>query len=285
MLNESSTIQSAIEAATNANALMYMPTPSLRPFIDRFVIVEFPFDRSLRLMPTTSFLAEFRFRGDCVLDSGAMLPRAVISGLRDTSVTRSYMGGSAILLTKFTEIGARAFLSNSLDTFFNNTLPMEKVLGSSHELGIIDEELTAAKDHIERIQIAEGFLLEHLRKTRLDPIISAAVARIEQNGTTIRIEELARQMGLSQSALERRFRRKVGTSPKRFESILRFKNAIRLGVLGQDFTSIAHSAGYTDQSHFINHFKRATGFAPSIFFRQSAICKTAEFLQVAFTSN
>jgi AraC-like DNA-binding protein len=273
------------EKAVNANVLIQVPTPALRRFVKSFVIVEFPFDRKIILLPNTSFVAVFRFRGESVFDGRIKLPRAAISGLRDTVVTRCFIGGTAILLVMFTEIGASAFLRYPLDMFFNTTTPIEKVFDLSPQLNVLDEQIAEAKDHAQRIQIVELFLLEHLLKTKLDPVASIAVARIEEEGATARIEEVARRMGLSQSALERRFRRNVGTSPKRFSSILRLKDAIRLGARGQDFTSISHSAGYSDQSHFINDFKRATGFAPSAFFQQSAICKNAEFLQVAFASN
>ena len=277
-------LNKAIEAE-NANVTMQMPSPPLRPFVKRFVIVEFPFERKLTLLPTSSFLAEFRFKGENTLNDGLKLPRAMISGLWDTPRTRIYMGGSRILLTMFTEIGAIAFLRNSLDKFFNATIAMEEVLGRAQELDLIEEQLAESEDHGKQIQIIESFLLEHLWNTGLDPIVFNAVARMEQTTATIRIEELAQGMGLSQSALERRFRRNVGTSPKRFLSILRFNNAIRLRNRGQDFTSIAHSTGYSDQSHFINEFKRIMGLAPSNFFQQSTICRNAEFLQVAFTSN
>ena len=274
-------------AVTGPNAHVFMQTPNLalHPFVERFVIVEFPFDRELKLLPTTNFFAELRIGGENGLDGQARLPDAVISGLRDKVRSRSYKGGSAIMLIKFTEMGAIAFLRNPLDRFFNRTTSMGKVFEHSTEFGPLDQQLAAAKNHTQRIQIMESFLLEHIRKTRLDPVVSDAIACLEQNGSTIHIEELAREMGLSQSALERRFRRKVGASPKRFASILRIKCAIHLRIQGQDFTSIAHSAGYSDQSHFINDFKRATGFAPSSFFRRSRMCKNAEFLQVAFASN
>jgi AraC-like DNA-binding protein len=275
------------EAAVNANVLIQVPTPALRPFVKRIVIVEFPFERKLSLLPTTSFVAEFRFSGENALDGGDKLPRTTISGLRETSRTRCYMGGSAILLAMFTEIGPMTILRSRLDTFFNTTTPLEKVLDCGPQLSLLDEQLAAAIDHPQRIKIVERFLLEHVNETRLDPTVFAAVAHIQQSNATIRIERLARRMGLSLSAFERRFRRKVGASPKRFASIFRLKNAIRLraGSREDDFTSIAHSAGYTDQSHFIKDFKRATGSAPSAFFRQSAMCKNAQFLQVAFASN
>ncbi len=274
-----------LRAGANANVLMQMPTAALRPFVKRFVIVEFPFDRKLKLLPETGFVAEFRFKGECALDGGVALPRPAISGLWNTARQRSYPGGTAILLVLFTEIGARALLGSPLDTFFNTTSAMEAVLNPPAELGSLEEQLAAAKDHACRIQIAERFLLERVHNSRPDPFVSAAVVRIEETQATIRIDELARGMGFSQSALERRFRRNVGTSPKQFASLLRLKNAIHLRNRGHDFISAAHAAGYSDQSHFINDFKRVTGLAPSAFFRCMRMCKNAEFLQVAFSFN
>jgi AraC-like DNA-binding protein len=257
----------------------------LRPFVKSIVIVEFPFDRKLKLLPDTGFVAEFRFKGDYALNDGANMPRAAVSGLWDTARTRIYTGGTAILLVMFRESGAIACLRAPLDTLFNTTTAAEKVLNGAWELGPLDEQLAAARDHARRVQVAEGFLLQHIHNVRPDSFVSNALACIEETQATIRIEELARRVGLSQSALERGFRRNVGTSPKQFASLLRLKNATRLRARGHDFTSIAHSAGYTDQSHFNKNFKRFTGLAPSVFFQETTQCKNAESLQVAFAAN
>ena len=269
----------------NAQVFFHAPREALRPFVKRFVVVEFPFDRTLTLLPDTSFLAEFRLRGDGVLDGRASLPRAAISGLWDTARTRTYPAGTAILLAVFTEVGAKAFLRNSLDTLFNTTAAMEHVVDGTSELGLRGEELEGVTDNARRVEAAEEFLLRHAHDLELDPFVSNALACIEETQGTVRIEELSRRVGLSQSALERRFRRSVGTSPKHFESILRFKSALRLRASGQDLTWIAHSAGYSDQSHFNKDFKQFTGLAPSQFFDQTIQCKNAEFLQVAFARN
>jgi AraC-like DNA-binding protein len=76
---------------------------------------------------------------------------------------------------------------------------------------------------------------------------------------------------LSQSALERRFRKVVGLSPKKFAALVRLRHAVRLRAGGADFTAVAHGAGYFDQAHFINDFRRVTGSAPDAFFRQAAV--------------
>jgi AraC-like DNA-binding protein len=269
----------------NANVLVQQPTQALRPFIKRFVFVDFPFDRKLKLLPDTNLVAEFRFRGENALDGGTNLPRAVISGLWDTARTRTYPRGTAILMVMFTETGATAFLPEPLDSLFNRTTAIDNVISRAPDFGRLIEQLAAAKDHAHRVQVAERFFLERARNSSRDPFASAAIAWIEQTQAAIRIEELAQRVGLSQSALERRFRRSVGTSPKQFASILRVKNAFRLRAQGHGFTSIAYSAGYSDQSHFINDFKRVTGLAPSAFFQESAVCTNAQSLQVAFAAN
>ena len=268
-----------------ANVFAQAPCEALRPFVKRFVIVEFPFDRKLKLLPDTNFTTELRFRGEHALDGDRELPRAAISGLWDTARTRIYRGGTGILLVMFTESGASAFLRNPLDALVNTTAAMEHVLDGVPELAVLDEQLAEAKNHARRVQITESFLLARVHNNGLDSLVSAAVARLEATQASVRIEELARQVGLSQSALERRFRRNVGTSPKQFASILRLKNAVRLRAVGHDFTSIAHSAGYSDQSHFTNDLKRVTGLAPSAFFQQSSLCRTSASLQVAFAAN
>src|SRR5262245_24332477 len=65
-------------APENAKVFVQAPCEALSPFVKRFAIVEFPLDRKLKLLPDTSFVAEFRFKGDGALDGRANLPRASI---------------------------------------------------------------------------------------------------------------------------------------------------------------------------------------------------------------
>jgi AraC-like DNA-binding protein len=86
---------------------------------------------------------------------------------------------------------------------------------------------------------------------------------MERSATRGRIGALANYTGLSQSALERRFRRVVGVSPKKFASILQLRRAVALLSDGKNHTEAALQAGYFDQAHFINAFHRATGTSPT----------------------
>jgi AraC-like DNA-binding protein len=247
-----------------------VPNPALRSFIKRFLVVEFPsFHRDTHL-PDTSPVAAFSFRGGCRIDGGRWVPPPALPGLRETLRAHEHCHGHAVLLTTFTPVGASAFLRPSLEEFAGTTTDLAGILGHPTELDRLHERLVGAQNHGRRIQLLEDFLLTRVRVSAPDPLVAAAVAWLQEGTVAKRINDLTRYIGLSQSALERRFRRIVGVSPKKFASMVRLGYAVRLRATGTDLTTAAHTAGYFDQSHFIKDFRRATGSAPEAFFRQAA---------------
>jgi len=83
---------------------------------------------------------------------------------------------------------------------------------------------------------------------------------------------LARDLGVSQEVLEKRFRRRVGATPKQFASILRFRRAIAVHRPGRDLGSLALEAGYYDQAHFNRQFRFVTGSAPGALLTSEEYC-------------
>ncbi|GBF49315.1 transcriptional regulator, AraC domain protein [Leptospira ryugenii] len=71
------------------------------------------------------------------------------------------------------------------------------------------------------------------------------------------VEEMAAAVNLSTRQLQRKLKESTGFSPHDFLKILRLQQAFRKDYL--DF--------YVDQSHFINHFKKITGFTPKEYFK------------------
>jgi AraC-like DNA-binding protein len=247
-----------------------VPDRALRPFIQRFLVVEFPSLHCDAHLPDTSPVAAFSFRGECRIDGDRWAPPAAFTGLRETLRAHEHCREHAVLLATFTPVGAAAFLRPSLEEFSGTTTDLAGVLGRQKELGWLSEQLAGAQNHGRRIKLLEDFLLARVLVSAPDPLVAAAVAWLEQQTRAKRIDDLTRYIGLSQSALERRFRRVVGVSPKKFASLVRLRRAVQTRVTGADFTAAAYAAGYFDQSHFINDFRRATGSPPDAFFRQAA---------------
>ena len=253
----------------NTQLLIQAPCPALRPFVRRLMVVESSATHGDAHLPDTSPVAAFRFQGDCRLDSGVQAPQAALTGLWDTMRTHAHSQDHAVVIVTFTAIGAAALLHHPFYEFANSTTDLAAVLGHSAGLDSLYEQLATAGNHATRIRLVEAFLLRYVDKSRLDLDIAGAVTLIEQTQAMLRIEELAQKIGLSQSALERRFQRCVGVAPRKFASLVRLKNVVQLREQGVDLTTIAHTAGYYDQAHFIRDFKRFTGLAPSAFFALS----------------
>lgn len=256
-------------AIDDTQVLIQTPSEALRPFVTRLLVVESTAARGDVHLPEPGPIAAFSFRGDCQLSDGTEVPRAAITGLWDTVRTHVHSRDHAVVIVAFTATGAAALLRQPLEELANTTTDLDAVLGRPAAWDRLHDQLATAASHAQRIRLVEDLLLAHAANARPDPLVTAAVAWIERTQAMMRIEELARRIGLSQSALERRFRRLVGTSPRRFASLVRLQNVVRLRNAGTDLTAIAHAAGYCDQSHFIKDFKRFTGLTPGAFFTRA----------------
>jgi len=94
---------------------------------------------------------------------------------------------------------------------------------------------------------------------------AAALARdyLEENAErAVLSEELEAVTGLDRYALSRHFRATYSTSPHRFLLMRRLQRARRLIQTGEPLAEIAVAAGFSDQSHFNRHFKKAFGLTP-----------------------
>lgn len=94
--------------------------------------------------------------------------------------------------------------------------------------------------------------------------IAKAVAWLRQNfDQPIRVEELARELGMSVSGFHRHFKAVTAMSPLQFQKQLRLLEARRL-MLGEDLdaASAAYRVGYNDASHFNREYKIVFGDPP-----------------------
>jgi AraC-like DNA-binding protein len=94
---------------------------------------------------------------------------------------------------------------------------------------------------------------------------AAARAReylMENVDRAVTSSELEAVTGLDRYALSRHFRAAFSTSPHRFLVMRRLQNARRMIAKGEPLAQIAVEAGFSDQSHFIRHFKKAFGMTP-----------------------
>ncbi|HEX8994647.1 MAG TPA: AraC family transcriptional regulator [Ktedonobacterales bacterium] len=96
------------------------------------------------------------------------------------------------------------------------------------------------------------------------PNITRAVERLRQDFTQpLRIDQLARELGMSVSGLHHHFKAVTALSPLQFQKRLRLQEARRL-MLAEDLdaASAAYRVGYRDASHFNREYKSLFGVPP-----------------------
>jgi AraC-like DNA-binding protein len=94
--------------------------------------------------------------------------------------------------------------------------------------------------------------------------IARAVERLRQDfDQPLRIEEIARELGMSVSGFHHHFKAVTAMSPLQFQKQLRLQEARRL-MLGEDLdaASAAYRVGYHDASHFNREYKSLFGVPP-----------------------
>ena len=84
----------------------------------------------------------------------------------------------------------------------------------------------------------------------------------EDLAETLTLSELAQAVGLSAFHASRLFSAHVGMPPHAWRNQLRLNRALGLLRQGMSVTDVAAATGFTDQSHFTKHFKRAYGAPP-----------------------
>jgi AraC-like DNA-binding protein len=120
------------------------------------------------------------------------------------------------------------------------------------------------RDAPERITIPalEAALLQRLAPDR-DPRVDAAVEKIIRGAG--RIEEIAREIGISRQHLARQFQHHVGVSPKTFARLMRFRRLLSALPENPDWADVAAQHGYYDQAHLIDEFRELAGETPNAF--------------------
>ena len=112
----------------------------------------------------------------------------------------------------------------------------------------------------------EGARLGHLlASSRGDTRrISRAIGRLrEQYNAPLKMEEIARELGMSVSGFHHHFKSVTSMSPLQFQKQIRLQEARRL-MLGEDLdaASAGHRVGYEDPAYFSRDYKKLFGAPP-----------------------
>lgn len=247
----------------------HFPADQLKPYIKYFVVSENASENKYKVFPSSGLVIGFQYKGQLASikeNTENRLSSAGITGITDGYKIFKSSADIGTILVYFTEIGFTHFASHPANELFNLSLSLDDVFDRKN-VEEVEEKLAIATTDKQRIKVVEQFLLSQLKGIETDKLIVEAVKLIYQSKGAIRIKKLNEKLFISQSPFEKRFRKVVGTTAKKFASIVRFNAVLDNLNNAKSLTDICYENNFFDQAHFIKDFKQFTGDTPENFKR------------------
>lgn len=188
--------------------------------------------------------------------------RRFVLGPSDRVRRLRYQGAIDLAGVRLRPTAAARLFKNSVPTMADRIVPLVDLLP---DLDRAIASATASPQAPNQVLTWLGEALErHVDAGRSpNPILERATSEIRRQHGRVRIGRLARNLGISQRQLERRFLAGLGLSPKRWCRITRFQAALQALSSGRAWVDLAHDFGYADQAHFSREFRAFAGEPPS----------------------
>lgn len=251
----------------------YPPSPALAPYVRRHYVfsAELPKDFELidRLLSETAFV-RILIRGDWTAEtvpgywSGA--GPVVLFGPNALPLRVRVRGPFTVAGFAIRPSGWRSLFDRAASDYTDAMLPLSVAWG-----GIADTlwaEMAGAGDDATMIAAMERAVTAQLalvRHQRADEQM-ARFEVIARTDSTMRIEDVSAELGLSVRQLERRCHATFGMSPK---AVLRRSRFLDMATAMRGFSSPSEeelaALRYFDQSHLNREFKRFAGMTPRVF--------------------
>ena len=199
-----------------------------------------------------------------------------VAGPRTHALFKNATGIARAVILQFKPGWSAQLLGVAASTLTDRIVLLEDIWGRSG--GDLGPELLTARSLPEVLdQLARAIAL------RTHQTFEPASARLARRavrlleGDAVRVDSVAKQLGVTARHLRRVFTESVGIGPKDFARTVRLQRAVRMAATSHDWVRIAANAGYYDQSHLIADFRELVGLTPGAFLkREGARPDTAE---------
>jgi AraC-like DNA-binding protein len=262
-------------APMNIAYLEAQPSPVLQPYVDCYWLQSFTetqgeYSPVQRCVPLGMVELIVHLDEDCCEvcfdNRWHRLPRIFMAGLYCDSVVWRSPGNSRKFGIRLNPEAMHLFFNLAAAELYSDYSDVANI-GLNHTLEY-SEQLAGVTSFNQAIRQTEAYLVSRLQKVKAQDSYLVEAARMMRSAKgDITIEELSRAVSVSPRQLQRSFRDQLGTSPKTYSRLIRFRNAyLQMHKLEEagGWAGISYASGYADQAHFIREFKEFTGQIPNV---------------------
>lgn len=255
----------------------FEPSPGLSPFVECYWLHSFeageheepPIQKCLPIgMYEILFFLDDNVGAILTDGEWVQLPRSFFVGIYDNPVIWKMPGSgrlfgirlkpetfyrlfdvpAASLYCAYSELGA--FMGTAMECF------QQGIYGRENIEDIIAQTEVYLANRLTIMERSRNYIVE-------------AANLIRQAKGNITVEEVSNTVSVGMRQLQRSFKENMGTSPKSYVRIIRFRNALTWLNSKSEWSDITYDLGYADQAHFIREFRQFAGEAPQSVVRNS----------------
>lgn len=251
------------------------PSPALQPYVDCYWMVSFG-GAAGEVSPTQSCLPVGMVEVIVQLDNNTCdvyvdgqwqpLPKVFLAGMYQERVMWRAAGSTRKFGIRLKPETFSAIFKTPPAVVYSDFTGLHNVVG--READFLAEKLSETSGMVAIAAQAEAFLLAQIHRQQAEQHYVVKAARlIRSTKGNMSIDDVCKSVYVSPRQLQRTFRSTIGTGPKTYMRIIRFRNAfVQMQHLQQHggWSGLSYELGYADQAHFIRDFKEFTGIVPSL---------------------
>jgi AraC-like DNA-binding protein len=189
---------------------------------------------------------------------------SLLGGLHTSPALIVHDGAASGVQVMVNPLGCRALFGLPAGELANLDTDFASVAGEAVVAGIRERMCSAESWPARFAAVDEGLgRLAAARRTEVHPAVERVFQRLVASGGSLRISELAGEVGWSARHLTSRFQAEVGLRPKEAARVVRFHRVRRRIAPGVRLAEVAADGGYFDQSHLVRDFQSFAGCSPS----------------------
>jgi AraC-like DNA-binding protein len=184
-----------------------------------------------------------------------------------TIINHRYIGNKFLTVQVVFQPGALFCITGiPMNELANKYMDAEAIFGT--DIHLVTEQLYFAGSHNEMIGIVETYLAGLIKGKRRIRDNIHFVGNLMLSDEHYNLDKFIKIACLSHRQFDRKFKDRIGITPKQFLQIIRFEKAFSMknNRKEKDWLSIALHCGYHDYQHLVKDFKEFTGGTPNQFF-------------------
>jgi AraC-like DNA-binding protein len=172
----------------------------------------------------------------------------------------------------FQPLGLNHFLEGNLSDYVPAPINVDFDVFKDTMLDILPSVFDAAALE-EKVTLLDNYFLSVFKGFK-DKKMEDALHLLFAEDAKYSVESLAEALQISRKTLLRLFKKHQNCSVIDYMKLIQFRKSVEIFQNSKDktkLTELAHNTAYYDQSDFIKHFKKLTGFNPKSFFENLTI--------------